>query len=159
MIKRLTTTGVSEQLAVPENTVAQWAECLGIGDPSATGKRLFSREELDVIETVKSMRENNHGFDTIARRLRSTPLEREPLEGAPPLDLHHVGQEVAKAVVAAIHAETQQAEKYARATYLIGQLEEQVKRLDAERENLLEENRRLKAAQALPWWKAIFPSR
>lgn len=153
LINRVTSTGVSEKLAVPEHTVTQWAECLGIGDPSATGKRLFSQDEINVIETVKAMREQNHGFDTIARRLKTTALVSEAPEPlVRDLDMKAITQEVAKAVVEAVQTETQQAEKYARATYLIGQLEEQVKRLE-------EENRRLKAIAALPWWKALFSSR
>lgn len=61
---------IADRLGVGVTTVRQWADRLGIeGGRTSSGKRIFSDEEVRVFEVVASLRGQDLGLDTIARRI------------------------------------------------------------------------------------------
>lgn len=61
---------IADRLGVGVTTVRQWADRLGIeGGRTSSGKRIFSDEDVRVFEVVASLRGQDLGLDTIARRI------------------------------------------------------------------------------------------
>ena len=163
----LTTTEAADRLGVPKTTLHTWLQQLPIPhDTDSRGRKRLDGHALDVLETVKSLRGEDCGYQTIRRRIGPlTERDETHTEGAPDTD----GMQSERApdidpdallaqVVEAIAGQTDLAEKYARAAHQIGTLEERTRGLELERDRLAGE---LAAARALlaapkpaPWWKA-----
>lgn len=61
---------IADRLGVGVTTVRQWADRLGIeGGRTSSGKRIFTDDEVRVFEVVASLRGQDLGLDTIARRI------------------------------------------------------------------------------------------
>ena len=143
------TNDVSDRLAIPISTVKHWADKLGIGDKSSSGKWFFSDQDMHVLELVKSLRAEDCGFDTIQRQITPSDNERrqskpsaadQPLAEQPPtINLDELTHQVTTAVVAAIKADNALARDYAVAARQVGNLEAQVTHLTQQ----LDETRRL----------------
>ena len=171
----LTTGEAAERLGVPQTTLKNWINHLAI--PTSTdsrGRRRIHDDVLPVLEAVKDMRGEDCGYQTIRRRIGPltdgqpslTVGGQLPTDTRPPGD----GQQATEAlnipsdalvsqIVTAIQENNDLAEKYARATYEIGELRERVKGRDeklAELQGRLEEQARkieLLEAPKRPWWR------
>lgn len=166
MSDRLSTAEASEATGIPQPTIKHW---LGQGLPipaekDSAGRWRFGPDALTVLRAVKELREQDRTFDTIRRRIdpelsdsssslggASSPDER-PLtvdERQPNADERTLAESLAAAVVPqlvqALEAQNAQAEKYARATYEIGELRATLKATEAERDRLSGELERHRA--------------
>ncbi len=167
------TTDVSERLSTPVSTVKLWADRLRVGNRNSQGQRRFDDADVALLEVVRSLRDSDCGFETITRQIASTPVvDQQPIVNdrqreasgidIPPADTRQVPNldalveritaTVTAAVTSTIKADTDQAEKYARAAHRVGQLEEQVRTLQAE-------NGRLRSILALPLWQYVVKGR
>lgn len=165
MLPRLTAVAVAARLGVPVETLQQWTEELGIGACSTSGQRIFSPYELKVLETVKSLKDSDRGYQTICRRIGIAGGGEAPSNGR---------LEVAKAkaaVAQALQVSAEWMEKHAQATQQVGRLEERVVQLQARLEELrgflaegrlresdyqrhiLELERLLEGERKKSWWK------
>ena len=152
----------ANRLGVCASTLRTWGEKTGVaGNRTSSGKRLYSDDDLSVLEAVKDLRDQDAGWTTIRKRigreapvaiaepahapvLTSTPLMHEPEGGQPapataPQGQGH-GQEgpnqLVSKVIETLNAQSGMAERYARAGYQIGRLEAEVKHLAEERERM-----------------------
>lgn len=168
----LTTSEVAERLDVPQTTIRTWVSQLPIpAKQDSRGRHRFDEDAIAVLEAIKKLRTEDAGYNTIRRVIEpatssngeATNIEQEgSVEQRATTD--GVGSkalvaEVVAEVVAVIRGENEQAEKYARATHRIGELEERVRALEAERERLggeLAEAKDkillLEAPKARGWW-------
>lgn len=155
MAIELTTTEAAERIGVPIGTLKGWLNKIPVPmSVDSSGKRRIGPEGLELLEQVKALRlDEGRGMDTIRRRLDLD--EAEPSRGSvlgssePRLGLGSDEAETSRGsvgassvdtavivaqVVEAIASQTDLAEKYARATYTIGQLEERTTSLSAQLE-------------------------
>lgn len=185
--RTMTTSEAADALGMPVGTLKTWLERLPIPvDLDSRGRRRLTPSALEAIGIVKSLRESDAGYETIRRRLEPIhesapadaepdqpsaadqpgviPAEREPIPGSALPDVRELAGLLAAAVADVVKAENEQAEKYARATYEIGELRATTRGLEAERDRLAGELAEVKAerdqARALlaapeprPWWK------
>lgn len=158
----LTTSEAAKRLGIPQSTIKTWLSNLPI--PSATdsrGRRRFDEGSLEVLATVKKLRGKDKGYETIRRHIRpepdrsstetstSSPADEPETSWGSPDDIRAI-------VIDALKSENELAEKYARATYSIGQLEERVTTLSAQLEEAREKIKLLEAPKAeakRSWWK------
>lgn len=157
MSDRLSTAEASEATGIPQPTIKHW---LGQGLPipaekDSAGRWRFGADALAVLRAVKQLREQDRTFDTIRRRIdpelsdSSSSLGGESSTDERPLtiderelntDERTLAESLAAAVVPqlvqALEAQNAQAEKYARATYEIGELRATLKATEAERDRL-----------------------
>lgn len=163
MFVKTSTIEAAKQLQVPLSTLKSWADRFNVGDRSSSGRLNFKPDDLAMLELIKSLRDSDCGFDTITRRISTSECQAVPGssqtladsdEHTPPIDLEALTERITAAVTSTIKADTEQAEKYARATHQIGALESEIKFLRqqlAERDNkiaLLES-----PPQKKPWWR------
>lgn len=160
----LTTSEAAKRLGIPQSTIKTWLNNLPI--PSALdsrGRRRFDDGSLEILAAIKELRGKDKGYETIRRHIRpepdrgsagtnpSSPMgELETSWGSP--------DDIRAIVVEAMKSENGLAEKYARATYSIGQLEERVATLNSQLEEAREKIKLLEAPKAepevkRPWWK------
>lgn len=57
-------------LGVGVTTLKDWSSRLGLGHKTGSGVWVYSDEDLHLLGVVRSLRDEDHGFDTIARRIR-----------------------------------------------------------------------------------------
>lgn len=146
----LTTTEAAERIGVPVGTLKGWLGKIPVPVTiDSAGKRRIGPEALEVLERIKALRlDEGRGMETIRRRLvpaasepkpgltpdtsSATAAEAEPSPGRVGASADDVARVVTDAVAQAIEKQTGLAEKYARATYTIGQLEERTATLQAQ---------------------------
>ena len=199
----LTTSAVAEKLDVPASTIKRWSEQFPVNAyKDDRGRMRFKPDSVRVLEIIKSLRDEDRGPATITRLVSSEwaaigpetgpssiPVQSQTEPGssqptaAPSMDAGSLVEQITAAVTMAIRTDNELAEKYARATFEIGTLQERVAQLqereqrlltsgqdqDAEIERLraeLVDRSRLtadiefelraeRARQARPWWRRL----
>lgn len=174
MAKQYSTKDVSKELEVSEQTVRLWSKTFKIPYTKSSGNIRFSQEALEIFETIKALRSENSGFDTIKRHIKKnikTDNDTQALEPAPekpkavePVQavdqteafvkvIHSLESVIDNSIQKSIKEQNELSERYARATYRIGELEttvkflkEQVDKLEVEKEKA--ENKHLKQLEA-----------
>lgn len=152
MTTTVTASDAAKHLGVGLTTLKTWAERVGVGEKTSSGLWLFTEQDMHVLGVVQMLRADDRGFDTITRRLQSELPERngpaDDTESPVPGGAGHYPamspDEMRGLIVDAIQGQTELAEKYARATYEIGDLRATVRHLQAqleEKEQLLQESR------------------
>lgn len=175
-MNELSTKEVAERIGVSPSTVKNWAARLPIPHhkDSQGNLRYPADEALPILETIKGLREEQRGYETIRRVIvlepgpsqaddtpETGPSQASARPEASPLETAAIVEAVTASVVQAIQGQTEQGEKYARATYRVGELEATVKALEAERERLAGELADARQQIALlaapkparPWWR------
>ena len=160
----------ASQLGVSASTLRNWGEKLGVaGTRTSNGKRVYSNDELAVLETVKNLREQEAGWQTIRRHIgeptaghcdelktHCDPTVADGTGGCDPTmppQPFDTGAIIA-AVVEAVTAQTDQSERYARATFEIGKLTSDNEHLRVQLDELKAKVALLEASKpARPWWK------
>lgn len=126
----VTTSQAADRLDVPLSTLKAWLERLELPLPvDSRGRRLLDDEALEVLRTVRALRERDLGYDTIRRKLvqDGVPVGAPPATAAgPSLDGAALADQVKAAVHQALGEQTFLAQAYAEATREIGRLEERV---------------------------------
>jgi DNA-binding transcriptional MerR regulator len=102
---------VAERLGVGATTIKTWATTLGIeGQRNASGKRYFTPDHLRILETVKALRDQDAGMETITRVVGQVSDTQRTTDGHPsdtrpttdheptPVDLLPVVQELNRTV-------------------------------------------------------------
>lgn len=136
-------------LGVCASTLRTWGEKTGVtGVRTSSGKRLYSEDDVAVLEAVKALRDEDAGWMTIRKKIGREPVASEPIISSTPLMPEPDAQAPAPAaaaeaptglvtkVIETLNAQSGMAERYARAGYQIGRLEAEVKHLVDERERL-----------------------
>lgn len=174
MTIELTTSEAAERIGVPVGTLKGWLGKIPLPTSvDSAGRRRIGPEAFELLERIKALRmDEGRGMETIRRRLvpaaaePSRSLEQDGLSsiedeaetspGRVGVSSDEITRTISEAIFSAVSEQGGLAEKYARATYTIGQLEERVAGLTAqlieakEKIALLEEP---KAEQRNPWWK------
>jgi excisionase family DNA binding protein len=161
MSERLTAVEAAEQLGVHVNTVKHWLTQVQIpAEKDSAGRWRFSEEAVAALHAVKQLRDQSRTFDTIRQRIdKAAPSDslaaeqpaigdRQAADNAPPTFdgaalAAVVGAALVPQVVEALAQNNDLAEKYARASHLIGRLESDGQHL---REQLAEVRQTLAAA-------------
>lgn len=166
MTSFMSTEEVLKDLKISESTLKNWEKQFQIKKSRGPGnKKRYDQEAMDVLRLVKGMRDKDRGFETIQRIIRERALEAAPASQVPagqPTDKEGVSQAVVPVetqapapvvneppttwlndkqdiiteIVNAIHEQTELSEKFARATYSIGQLEAEKRALQSQVEEL-----------------------
>lgn len=177
-MSQTTTTEAANKLGVPKSTLHTWLNQLPI--PHATdsrGRKFFDADALAVLEAVKGLRDEDHGYQTIRRKLGGVDeptrdgaghepdagqSERDAHETAPHgLHSEHLADALVPRLVEALTAQNDLGERYAKATYQIGKLEadaahlrERAERAELELSEARQQLALLTAPKpARPWWK------
>lgn len=75
---------VADRLGVGATTIKTWSATLGIdGHRNAAGKRYFTPDQLRVLETVKALRDQDAGMETITRVVGQPSDTCRPADGQP----------------------------------------------------------------------------
>lgn len=157
----LTTGEAAKHLKVPQSTLKFWLSELPIMTlTDGRGRRRLNPDALAVLETVKDMRDKDHGLQTIRRRIVSTEVNKQLADGQELVTEADNGEstdsqelisnpnQAIMPLMAAIRAQTELADKFAAANHRIGELEERCRHLEAQ----LVETRAISSA-AKPWWR------
>lgn len=174
MTIELTTSEAAEHLGVPVGTLKGWLGKIPLPTSvDSAGRRRIGPEALELLERIRTLRlEEGRGMDTIRRRLgpaaaessrgleqdvsSSTGNEAETSFGRVGVSAEELTRTISEAVFSAVNEQGGLAEKYARATYTIGQLEERVAGLAAQLSEAKEKIALLEAPKSepkRPWWK------
>lgn len=168
----------ASRLGVGASTLRTWGEKLGVaGTRTSSGKRVYSDEDLAVLEAVKNLRDQDAGWQTIRRHIGEPTAghgEPEAAHGAPTVaedqgdgaptvgresarnewtDTADLAEALVPRLVEALTAQNDLGERYAKATYQIGKLESDNEHLRAQLERVhleLAESRQLAAQLQAP---------
>lgn len=132
-----TTKTLSKKLGVNPATLRLWIRELKIPSQKQGNKLVFSPEVLDLLESVKDMRNDNCGFNTITKKIKPVITEELQCNDEDNHDnytviLEEMKRDFSKTVEDKIQSQNELSEKYARATYEIGMLTEKVNTLESE---------------------------
>ncbi len=126
----VTTSQAAERLDVPLSTLKAWLERIDLPLPmDSRGRRLLDDEALEVLRTVRALRDRDLGYDTIRRKLFEDGV---PVGGpaaassATSFDGAAIADQVKAAVHQALGEQTYLAQAYGEATREIGRLEERL---------------------------------
>jgi DNA-binding transcriptional MerR regulator len=147
----MTTTEAAEALGVAKTTLKTWLDRLPIPmGQDSRGRRIIGEDGIAVLQTIRSLREEDNGYATIRRKIEEEPTsgrpdestvtifaaDLEPASGRPQVNRADTAA-IVEAVTAAIASQTDMAERYARATYRIGELEATVKAIEGDRDRVV----------------------
>lgn len=172
MTKTMTTQEAGNQLNVSHVTIKKYLEMFFPGEPmrDTKGRRCLTEDQLKILQTVCALKAEDKSLQSIVRivgpvrfnenepaeQLQSSRTEDELQSSAIDLELltQTITAQVTSSVVSSIQANTEMAERYARAAHQIGSLEQQVSHLTQQlhqaqdRIKLLEQPKDMK-----PWWR------
>lgn len=149
---------IARILDIGESTARLWAREFDI--PKQKNKRkVYDKEALEIFETIKSLRLKDAGYNTITKVIKENDLA--PTKRSLASSKQTLSQEFKKSIQSEIKSgiedakqvlsteiskNNELAEKYARATFEIGQLQERVKHLEEKLESKEDEIKLLPAA-------------
>ncbi|MDB5096286.1 MAG: hypothetical protein JWM80_707 [Cyanobacteria bacterium RYN_339] len=130
--RRLSTSEAAAAVGASPNTVKSWMRDLGLAPPrDEAGRHRWDSNALAALGAVKDLRDQGRSYDSIrvvigqvAEAPRPAP-EEDRLAWA-------IAEAVGQVVAGLMRAETDLAEKYARATYEVGELRATVRALERE---------------------------
>lgn len=129
MTHAVTTSQAAERLDVPLSTLKAWLERLDLPLPvDSRGRRLLDDHALEVLRTVRMLRDRDLGYDTIRRKLveDGVPVGGPAAAPGAAVDASALADQVMAAVHQAMGEQTFLAQAYGEATREIGRLEEKV---------------------------------
>lgn len=129
MTDAVTTSQAAERLDVPLSTLKAWLERLDLPLPvDSRGRRLLDDHALNVLRTVRALRDRDLGYDTIRRKLveDGVPVRAAANASNTGADPAVFADQVMAAIHQALGEQTFLAQAYAEATREIGRLEEKV---------------------------------
>jgi transposase-like protein len=155
----LTANDAAERLGVSVTTVKNWLNQLPEEkEHDSRGRVRIDANTLAVLETVKTLRGEDCGYETIRRRIGQSTGDQKSPDSEPPagscqptfdrqaVDTTAIVEAVTEAVMAAVRGDNEIARMYgamgeqvAKAAHTIGQLEERTRGLEAERDRLAAE--------------------
>lgn len=141
----MTVRDVADRLGVSHTTIKKWVEALFPGEPDrdSHGRWRLTPDHVRVLETVKALRAEDKGINTITRIIRpvnfteiSVETQSQPDRTA--TEVHPQGPDLRELIRAevssAIQSNNDLAEKYAHAAHRIGELEAEVRHLTTQAE-------------------------
>lgn len=169
---------IAEALRVKPATIRKWVHEFDIPHDRSTSEMVFDQEAITILNLVKQWKdEDGAGTQTIRRRIAHETHEEsqamreqcsENKDNAAALreQQERIVADMQVAVTTAIRESNDLAEKYARATYQIGQQDERIKNLESQLKalpapeeyyKLKAENEQLKnPAGFMAWLKKLF---
>jgi len=133
---------IASQIGVPQQAVESWAEEFRIPFQQRGVSRNFEQEAFDVLKTIKNLKDCNRGFDTIRQKIEVTHpavWDGPPASGLPSAQALEklIGETVERCLdqkweqlMGQIGNLNDLAEKFAQASYTIGQMTEQARALE-----------------------------
>lgn len=184
MVETITVRDVADQLGVSHTTIKKWVEALFPGEPErdSHGRWRLTADQVRILETVKALRAEDKGLNTITRLIG--PVKFTEASSETQLQFDQVSPEVHPSsadlreliraeVSGAIQSNNDLAERYARATFEIGTLQERVAQLQEREQRLLTEGTaesdrlrleveslraELAVEKSKPWWRKMLGS-
>lgn len=131
--QHITSKQIAQELGIAPSTARVWAKKFKIPRQQRKGVSVYTADALEALKTIKTMRDKGSGYNTIQRVMEPpkepvTPLQQQdntPSEAV-------ITAKIEDAITKTLEKSNELAEKYARATFEIGQLTEQVKTLEAQ---------------------------
>lgn len=127
---------VADKVGIGNSTVRLWARQFEIPRERKGTKWVYSDEAMDIFKAIKSMRENEHGMDTIRRTISkdvtvpSSSHELVSVQAVSDNRKEDLLDDIEKVMERALAKNNELSEKYARATYTIGQQDERIRALE-----------------------------
>lgn len=147
MYQKLSSKDIAKKLGIAPSTARQWANRFNVPKQNHGKKTTYTKEALDVLMRVKDMRSKGNGYNTIQKLLDvkniSSTADKNSDASLTQQDLENTVQTV---IDKALKENGSLSEKYARATFEIGQLQERVKHLEEKLESKEDEIKLLPAA-------------
>lgn len=171
---------IAQKIGVGVTTIKTWSKELNVlPQKNSSGRNFFSDDHIQIFQAIKELRDENKGFETIKRMIKipepldseidSLPEQEIQLVESPsiptpieynPLSLELIKQEIRKV----LNEEAELAERYAKATYTIGKLEERIKHQEGQLKRLpsvqeVQDQHKIKQLDKTeelstrPWWK------
>lgn len=188
----LDTKQMSEEIEIAESTVRTWTKQFKIPHKRKGVKLVFSEEASTLFKTIKNLKSDQHGMNTIRAKIgidrhdnQHDSMTTDMIENFSSHSQHdnrHVNMttviesSIEKSINQAIQNNNELSEKYARATYTLGQQERDISYLEKENTTLKEQLNQLpspdkweslqKKLKALEeenkqlkniWWFKLFP--
>lgn len=125
----LTAQEIAEHLNLGNTTVKEWSSKFGIPRERRGVKWVYPSESLEIFETVKRLRNDGKGVNTIRQYIHQPP-DKEPIEARQSSGTDSLIGEVERIMEKKFLQHNDLAEKISRATYTIGQQEERIKTLE-----------------------------
>ena len=158
----------AKELKITPNTLRIWEKIFNIPVPRNNRGRIYNEKLLDVFNLIKELKASNKEQEEI-KSIIEINLDSKIVSDESKIDSKIESKDDIRAMIKAeIQEQTELSEKYAKATYKIGQLEAQLQaadekikllpapdeliKLKAELEAVKRENELLK----MPWYKKIF---
>lgn len=139
MSTTFTGTEIADKVGIAESTVRLWTKQFEVPYQKKSGRKLYTTEAYEVIQTIKKLKENYNGIETIRRTIapevqpQSELKVEEKSESSVQTNSNEqalvLKNHLSDVVTTAIKENNDLAEKYAKATYTIGQLEKEVEHL------------------------------
>lgn len=133
------TSVVASEMGVSPETVLNWAEEFHIPCAQSEVGMHFQAETVNILRTIKALKDSNSGFNTIRRKISVNypdAFESAPASGLPALNLiqRAVEESVEKKFIEIVEQRlmemTDVAEKYAQANYTVGILTAQAQAME-----------------------------
>lgn len=160
-LESVTINTAAEVLGIPRGTLATWLTQLAIPhNTDSRGRRRLTADAMALLETVKSLRDSDCGYQTIRRKIGTLPDTDSPSNqyqhetGSASAGAQSVTVEaLTERITAAITANNELAERYARVTYQMGCLETERNHLRQQLATL--EARLTQVEQTQTLWQAL----
>lgn len=130
---------IASEMGVPPETVVNWAEEFHIPCAQSEDGIQFQAETVNILRTIKALKDSNSGFNTIRRKISVNypdAFDSAPASGLPALNLiqRAVEESVEKKFIEIVEQRliemTDVSEKYAQANYTVGILTAQAQAME-----------------------------
>jgi len=145
---RLSTSDIADSLGLSQSTVKAYQKLYSIPRQIVKGRAVYPENAIEIFRAVSSLAESGAGLNTIRKRIGSDIPQITPNEAKPSLDAAQLIPAITEAVQQTIERSNDLAEKYARATYRIGELEAEARALIDRAERAEEQVKLLQAPKA-----------
>jgi len=129
---RLSTSDIADSLGLSQSTVKAYQKLYSIPRQIVKGRAVYPENAIEIFRAVSSLAESGAGLNTIRKRIGADTPQITPDEAKPGLDAAQLIPAITEAVQQTIERSNDLAEKYARATYRIGELEAEARGYQAQ---------------------------
>lgn len=131
--RKLSSAQIAKKLGVSASTARGWAKRFDVPRKQVKGNSVYTEEAFEALRMVKKMRSNGNGYNTIQRIMNTNKApQNSVLSEEKNTQNSQIKTTIQEAITGTLEKNNELAEKYARATFEMGSLQEKVKQLEAQ---------------------------